>query len=51
MKQSFVLVLLPHRDTLNGSDIHLLQATTVKELCTVGFGSFRVMITEMILHR
>lgn len=50
MKQAFVLVLLPHRDTLNGPDVHLLQATTVKELCT-GFGSFRVMITEMILHR
>lgn len=33
MKQAFVLVLLPHRDTLNGPDVHLLQAATVEELC------------------
>lgn len=32
MKQAFVLVLLPHRDTLNGPDVYLLQAATVEEL-------------------
>lgn len=32
MEQAFVLVLLPHRDTLDGLDVHFLVATTVKEL-------------------
>lgn len=33
MKQAFVLVLLAHRDALNGPDVHLLQAATEEELC------------------
>lgn len=32
MEQAFVLVLLPHRDTLDGLGVHMLMATTVEEL-------------------